>query len=108
MPNLSKYYPIEVDAATVVYTTGNQTIQGTKNFTNRPQVNGINVLIQGEGGGGGSVTLPSEVVYTTGNQTIQGTKNFTIRPTVNGTNVLLQGEGGGGGGIITFDHFGKL
>lgn len=33
---------------TIVYTTGNQTISGTKNFATRPQVNNIGVVISGE------------------------------------------------------------
>ncbi len=33
---------------TIVYTTGNQTISGTKNFVTRPQVNNIGVVISGE------------------------------------------------------------
>ena len=35
---------------TIVYTTGNQTISGTKTFDTRPQVNGTGVLLSGEGG----------------------------------------------------------
>jgi hypothetical protein len=66
----------------LVYTTGNQTVGGIKNFNTRPQVNGANVLIQGD----------TNVVYTTGNQTINGVKSFGSRPNVNGSGVLLQGE----------------
>jgi hypothetical protein len=66
----------------LVYTTGNQTVDGIKNFNIRPQVNGANVLIQGD----------TNVVYTTGNQTINGVKSFGSRPNVNGSGVLLQGE----------------
>jgi hypothetical protein len=43
------------------------------NFSNRPMVNAIPVLLSGEGG---TVTLPNTIVYTTGNQTISGTKIF--------------------------------
>jgi hypothetical protein len=73
----------------IVYTTGNQTISGTKNFVNRPTVGGIGVLLQGEGGGGGSI---ENVVYTIGNQTISGTKNFITRPSLNGIGLATTGE----------------
>jgi len=39
--------------ANFVMSTGNQDIGGTKNFTTRPTVNGTEVLLSGEGGGGG-------------------------------------------------------
>lgn len=35
----------------VVFTTGDQTINGAKNFSTRPTVNGTGVLLSGEGGG---------------------------------------------------------
>jgi hypothetical protein len=37
----------------LVYTTGNQTISGVKNFTERPTLNGTGFLLIGEAGGGG-------------------------------------------------------
>jgi hypothetical protein len=38
----------------IVYDFGNQNISGIKNFYSRPTVNGVGVLLIGEGGGGGS------------------------------------------------------
>jgi hypothetical protein len=70
---------------TIVYTTGNQNISGTKNFYTRPTVNGTGVLLSGErptvnGTGvllsGEVPTLPPTIVYTTGDQTISGIKTF--------------------------------
>jgi hypothetical protein len=90
MPNLSQFYPTELNSNLLVYTTGSQTISGVKNFTSRPQTNGSGVLLQGEVN---NILVDfSTVVYTTGNQTISGTKNFTTRPNVNGSGVVLQGE----------------
>lgn len=57
----------------VVYTTGNQTIDGLKTFSTRPEINGSGVLLQGEAAAG-SV---SNVVFTTGDQTISGAKIFS-------------------------------
>lgn len=70
---------------TVVYTTGNQNISGSKTFDTRPNVNGTGVLLIGEGN---NISVEN-VVYTTGNQDIDGTKNFTTTPQVLGTNVAL-------------------
>jgi hypothetical protein len=68
----------------LVLTTGNQTIQGAKNFLTRPTVNGTGVMLSGEAS---STTLPTTLVYTTGNQTISGTKTFasTISANINGS-----------------------
>lgn len=43
----------------LVHTTGNQTISGIKNFTERPTLNGTGFLLIGEveGGGGGATTI---------------------------------------------------
>jgi|694.fasta_scaffold40077_5 hypothetical protein len=85
---LNKYVPI----------SGSKTIAGQTNFTSRPTINGVGVLLVGEAAGtttGSSNT--STIVYTSGNQTISGVKNFVSRPTVNGVGVLLQNEVGGGG-----------
>jgi len=87
--NLQEGLPIDG----IVYTTGNQTIQGIKNFTTRPQVNGVNVLIQGDIVEGGSI---QNAVYTTGNQTIGGIKNFTLRPTFGGIGLATINEIDGG------------
>jgi len=56
-------------------------------LTNRPTVNGVGVLLNGE-----AASLPVTIVYTTGDQTISGVKTFARRPTVNGTGILLSGE----------------
>jgi hypothetical protein len=82
---------------TIVHTTGNQTINGVKRFTSRPEVNGTGVLLQGEAAAG----VVENVVYTTGNQTINGVKSFTSLPNVNGI-PLSTGFGGGGGAEFTF------
>jgi hypothetical protein len=83
--NLQAGLPIEG----IVYTTGNQTINGIKNFTIRPTVNGIGVLLQGEAINN---IVVENVVYTTGNQTISGTKNFISRPSLNGIGLATTGE----------------
>jgi hypothetical protein len=82
---LSNFYP----RADAVLVSGNQTITGIKNFINRPTVNSIGVLLQGEAAGGGSI---ENVVYTTGTQTITGPKNFTARPTFNNLNLITTGD----------------
>jgi hypothetical protein len=52
--------------ANVVYTTGNQTISGLKNFITRPTVNGSGVLLIGEAAGSGTVLATgANIVYTT-------------------------------------------
>ncbi len=59
----------------IVYTTGNQNIAGLKNFYTRPQVNGIGVLLSGEGGGGGSASgdyLPLSGGTITGDLIVTG------------------------------------
>lgn len=65
----------EINAPNIVYNTGSQTIDGLKNFTTRPTVNSVGVLLQGEVVG--EATLPSTILYTTGNQTISGIKTFS-------------------------------
>jgi len=71
-------FAYEVSGPNLVYNTGNQNIDGSKNFYIRPTVNGTGVLLSGE-----ATSLPSTIVYTTGNQTISGTKTF-IQDTVFG------------------------
>ena len=75
----------------IVYTTGNQTVSGVKNFVTRPTLSGFNLITTGD-----LVDLElkilGDIVYLTGNQTISGVKTFASRPTVNGTGVLLSGE----------------
>ena len=56
-----------LDASTFVNITGNQTVNGIKNFTSRPTVNGTGVLLNGE-----AVNLPNTILYTTGNQIKSG------------------------------------
>lgn len=46
------YHLTSQEYSNLVYTTGDQNISGLKNFYTRPQVNGIGVLLSGEGGGG--------------------------------------------------------
>jgi hypothetical protein len=71
---------------TAVYTTGNQTINGSKNFITRPTVNGSGVLLQGEDAGG-EVNIQN-VVYTTGNQTISGGITFINQTKVDSVNFI--------------------
>lgn len=86
---LSRFYP----QASAVLTSGNQNISGIKNFDSRPTVRGTGVLLQGEAaGGGGPVTLPSDILFTTGTQTVTGPKNFTARPTLSGLNLITTGD----------------
>jgi hypothetical protein len=70
---------------TIVYTTGNQTISGIKNFNIRPTVNGTGILLSGE-----AASLPSTIVYTTGNQIISGNKTFANDITVQGAILVNQ------------------
>jgi hypothetical protein len=61
--NLSGY--INSTSSNIVFTTGNQTISGTKTFANNIQVSGNDILI-----------APANYIYITGNQTsiVNGTK----------------------------------
>jgi len=78
--------------ANVVYTTGNQTVSGLKNFITRPTVNGSGVLLIGEAAGGGTVLATgANIVYTTGDQMISGVKTFANR--IN-TQEIVAGVGG--------------
>jgi hypothetical protein len=78
---------------TIIYTTGNQTVSGTKNFVSRPTFSGLNLITTGD-----LVDLELQIlgleniVYTTGNQTVGGVKTFASRPTVNGTAIFLSGD----------------
>ena len=69
--------------ASFVMTTGNQTIGGVKNFTSRPTISGLNVLIQGDTSIFTRVEAPN-LLYNTGDQNISGIKSFIG----NGTNQL--------------------
>ena len=75
---------VEFNKSITVLTTGDQNINGLKNFSNRITINNSGVVLQGE-------ILPG-TVYVTGDQTISGLKNFITRPTVNGSGVFLRGE----------------
>ena len=66
---------------------GNQNIDGTKTFIQRPNVNGTGFLLSGE-----AASLPNTIVYITGNQNISGQKNFLQIPTVSGIPLLLSGQ----------------
>jgi hypothetical protein len=66
-----------------VYQTGTQTISGVKTFTNRPTVNGIGVLLSGEGSGGGGSVSGDYLPITGG--TISGSLNVTGNTTVSGS-----------------------
>jgi hypothetical protein len=45
----------EINLSTVVYTTGNQNINGIKNFTSRPTFNGLGLATTGEAGAGSTI-----------------------------------------------------
>lgn len=84
--------------------TGVTIFQGSKDFTNRPTVNGQGVMLIGEGTGvSGNYLDITQYVTISGTQNIVGQKSFSLRPYVNGTGVLLSGEAtnavGGGGGV---------
>jgi hypothetical protein len=91
-----------------VYTTGNQTISGIKNFISPPTVNGTGILLTSETGNfisssqtgnfintsqtgnfyassnpSGFITGISNLVFTTGNQTIAGNKTFSNDMVIN-------------------------
>lgn len=78
LSDLDEAIAIKMGDGTYQYGGGNfgeaplSILNGVVNFTNRPNVNGTGVLLQGEAAAG-SV---SNVVYTTGNQTISGVKIF--------------------------------
>ena len=71
----------------VVFTTGNQTLSGTKEFSVRPTVNGTGVLLQNE------ATRLDNVVFQTGNQIVSGLKDFQLVPTVSGIPIGAAGSG---------------
>jgi hypothetical protein len=79
---------LNLNQSFTVFTTGNQTINGSKNFSIRPTVNNTGVLLVGD--------LPNNLLYTTGVQSITGPKDFTTRPTLNGIGLATTGENGGG------------
>ena len=111
---------VDLAVQDIVYTTGTQTINGAKTFSQtivgningnattansaasvtngvytagNQTINGIKTFSQTIVGSiNGNAATVTSGVYTTGSQTINGTKDFSTRPTVNGTGVLLVGE----------------
>jgi hypothetical protein len=80
-----------------VYTTGDQTIGGTKTFSS--------TIVGSINGNAGTVT---NGVYTTGNQTIAGTKTFSAAP-VSANGFVLSAAGWSiieTGGVLFFRHNG--
>jgi hypothetical protein len=94
--NLTSEISFAVDSNTVIRTTGNQTLGGTKTFTNAILMNGTSTntnaavrsdrtISTGDGlSGGGNLTAnrtltvdSNTVIRTTGNQTLGGTKTFS-------------------------------
>jgi hypothetical protein len=61
--------------ASFVMTTGTQDIGGSKNFTIRPTINGVNVLLSGDTTAFTRVEA-ANLVYNTGDQIISGRKRF--------------------------------
>jgi hypothetical protein len=60
-------------------------------LTERPLVNGIPVLLSGEGSGGPTPTPSLEnVVFQTGDQNISGIKNFASNPQFDGVNLSTE------------------
>jgi hypothetical protein len=72
---LNSFIPIS-SGSSLVKTTNNQTIGGVKNFTSRPTINGVGVVLQNEVTGGGTINT-SNFVQIGGNQTISGIKTFS-------------------------------
>lgn len=81
-----------------VKTAGNQTISGVKNFTSRPTVNGVGVVLQNEVTSGGTVNT-STFVQTVGDQTIGGKKTFT-------SGIAADVDIPGGKNLTFFDQYG--
>jgi len=127
--NLTADRTLSVDA-TVVRTSGNQTIAGTKTFSSSvilsSEGTAINHAIRGDRSisagdglsGGGNLTadrtlsVDATVVRTSGNQTISGTKTFsaavvlsiegtTINHAIRGDRSISAGDGLSGGGNLT-------
>lgn len=90
-----RYYTNSGSQGLFVSKTGNENIDGVKNFTLRPTVTGTEVVVKTDFN---YISIDSlGIVFTTGNQIISGIKDFDVRPTVNGTPILLSGEVSGGG-----------
>lgn len=85
----------------VVFTIGDQNINGTKNFTTRPTVNSIGVVLRSETGNFLIHSDLSLAVFTTGNQTISGTKTFATGLTIQSTSNQLTLRTGSAGSAIS-------
>lgn len=130
--NLTGDITLEVDTGVVVATTGNQTISGTKTFSNAvvlsspgsqitQAVRADREFTAGDGlDGGGNLTSDREfsvddtVIRTTGNQTLGAVKTFTNPPVLSSPSTSVNeavrsdrsisgGDGITGGGNLTSD-----
>lgn len=102
----SNYNPVEASLAgyPIVYETGNQSIDGVKNFIGDIFISGKslgnyisypNLYSNSGGGGDGAYTTFENGVYRTGDQTISGSKDFVGDLLVSGTNIeTLVNQGG--------------
>jgi hypothetical protein len=76
--------------------TGNRVYQGLIVYVTDQNkyfyYNGTSWIELNISGGGGTVTLPSDILFTTGTQTITSPKNFTARPTLSGLNLITTGD----------------
>ncbi len=71
----------------LIYTTGDQTISGIKNFATRPTINGTGVLLSGEGGGSTWSQNGANIYYNNGNVGI-GTSTPTVSLEVTGMAII--------------------
>lgn len=95
----------------IVYTTGNQNIDGTKNFYKTPTINGDGILSSGQDIIGGDLT--GDLLSATINK-LQGYPLSITSPTA-GQTLIYNGEtwvpgtnaggGGGGGGLFYYFNF---
>lgn len=90
---------VQALSRSVVYTTGNQSISGVKNFLTRPTLSGLNLITTGdlinlEINVLGLDGLESEIlVDTTGNQEVFGHKKFANISNLQNAPFLASGEG---------------
>ena len=91
MVKLSSFYPVTIGTGSFVYSTGDQTISGVKNFASRPTFNGSGLAMTGEFITVGNLDTQN-IVLRTGDQLISGVKTFTSRPTFNGSGLAITGE----------------
>jgi hypothetical protein len=76
-----------VEAPNLIYNTGNQTINGVKNFTSILTVNNTGIYLNSNPSG--YITGISNIVFTTGNQSISGIKTFNNNLIVNGNDLFV-------------------